>query len=104
MSSLGFNFQANQTGLVHTLFNNANGAGLFTLPQVQALNVDTPLLTKDPLTGLFKLTIGVEKAPQLTNFFPFPMTAPQTMINGQGKLEFQFSSPDNAAFFRLEAR
>ena len=86
------------------LFNNANEAGLFTPTQLQALNVGTPLLAKDPNTGLFKLTIGVEKATQLTNFFPFPMTAPQTTINGEGKLEFQFSSPDNAAFFRLEAR
>jgi len=32
------------------------------------------------------------------------MTAPQTTINAEGKLEFQFSAPDNAAFFRLEAR
>ena len=32
------------------------------------------------------------------------MTAPQTTINGQGKLEFQFTVPDNAAFFRLETR
>jgi hypothetical protein len=33
------------------------------------------------------------------------MNAPGTgaMINGSGKLEFQFSAPDNAAFFRLEA-
>jgi hypothetical protein len=38
------------------------------------------------------------------NFFPFPMTAPQTTINGEGKLEFQFTSPDNASFFCLEAR
>jgi len=38
--------------------------------QLQALNVDTPLLSKEPNTGLFKLTIGVEKATQLTNFFP----------------------------------
>ena len=72
--------------------------------QLQALNVDTPLLSKEPNTGLFKLTIGVEKATELTNFFPFPMTAPQTIINAEGKLEFQFSAPDNAAFFRLEAR
>ncbi len=104
MASLGFNFQVNQTSLVNTLFNNANGAGLFTQTQLQALNVDSPLLAKDPLTGLFKLTIGVEKATQLTNFFPFPMTAPQTIINAEGKLEFQFGAPDNAAFFRLEAR
>jgi hypothetical protein len=46
----------------------------------------------------------VEKATDLLNFFPFPMTAPPTTINGEGKLEFQFSAPDNAAFFRLESR
>jgi len=104
MSSLGFDFQANQTGLVNTLFNNANGAGLFTPSQLQSLNVERPLLAKDPFTGFFTLTIGVEKATQLTNFTIFPMTAPQTTINAQGKLEFQFTAPDNAAFFRLEAR
>jgi hypothetical protein len=32
------------------------------------------------------------------------MTVPQTTINGAGKLEFQFTVPDNAAFFRVEAR
>lgn len=104
MSSLGFNFQLRQTALVNTLFSNANGAGLFTQSQLQALNVDAPLLAKDPNTGLFELTIGVEKSTDLSNFFPFPMTAPQTTINAQGKLQFQFSSPDNAAFFRLESR
>ena len=104
MEPLGFDFQVSQTNAVSTLFSNANGAGLFTPSQLQALNVGAPLLTKDPNTGLFTLTIGVEKATQLTNFFPFPMTAPQTLINAEGKLEFQFSSPSNAAFFRLEAR
>jgi hypothetical protein len=104
MSPLGFDFRGRQTSLVNLLFNNAPGAGLFTQAQLQALNVDTPLLAKEPNTGLFKLTIGVEKATQLTNFFPFPMTVPQTSINAEGKLEFQFSAPDNAAFFRLEAR
>lgn len=104
MAPLGFNFQLNQSSLVGNLFATANGAGLFRLDQLQALAIGTPLLAKDPQTGLFKLTIGVERAPQLTNFFPFPMTAPQTIINGEGKLEFNFASPDNAAFFRLEAK
>jgi hypothetical protein len=104
MSSFGFNFQVKQLGLVGTLFANANGAGLFTQSQLQALNVDSPLLARDPNTGLFKLTIGVEKSTDLINFLPFPMTAPQTTINAEGKVEFQFNSPDNAAFFRLESR
>ena len=36
----------------------------------------------------------------------FPMNAPGTsaVINAQGKLEFQFTVPDNAAFFRLQAQ
>ncbi len=46
----------------------------------------------------------VEKSTDLISFLPFPMTAPHSNINAEGKLEFQFSSPDNAAFFRLEAR
>jgi len=37
-------------------------------------------------------------------FNPFPMTAPQTTINTEGKLELRFSAPDNAAFFRGIAR
>jgi len=48
--------------------------------------------------------IGIEKATLVTNFMAFPMTAPQTTINAAGKLEFQFTAPDNAAFYRLEAR
>ena len=35
------------------------------------------------------------------NFTPFPFLAPQTMVNSQGKTEFLFTVPDNAAFFRL---
>jgi hypothetical protein len=32
------------------------------------------------------------------------MTAPQTLINADGKLEFQFAAPDGTGFFRLESR
>ena len=85
--------------------NNPNAYGLYTSNQIQALNVDAPLLTKNP-DGTFLLTIGVEKSTTLAppSFSPFPMTAPQTTINGDGKLEFLFTSPDNAAFFRLQAQ
>jgi hypothetical protein len=38
------------------------------------------------------------------NFAAFPLTAGQTMINGEGKLEFHFGAPDNAAFFRPESQ
>ncbi len=104
MAALGFDWQTSQPALVETYFSSANGAGLFTTAQIQMLNIGTPLLQRDPVTGTFTLTIGVEKSADLNAFLPFPMTAPQTIINGAGKLEFQFTAPDAAAFFRLRVQ
>ena len=59
-----------------------------------------------PSSGQFTLTIGVQKAANLSlPFADFPMNGPgtSTLIDGQGKLEFQFTVPDNAACFRLES-
>ena len=50
LAGLGFDFEAPHTDLVNLLFSNANSAGLFTQSQLQALNVHTPRLAKDPLT------------------------------------------------------
>ncbi len=102
--ALGLDWQVSQPSLVSTFFTIANSAGLYTTNQVQALNVGTPLLIRNPQTGQFTLTIAVQKSTDLISFAPFPMTAPQTTINGQGNLEFQFTVPDNAAFFRLQAQ
>ena len=90
--------------------NSPNSYSLYTTTQIQALNVGTPLLQKNPTNGLFKLTLGVQKATSLTtnltNFVAFPMNGPgsSTAINGQGKLEFQFPGSNNAAFFRLQSQ
>ena len=113
MAALGFDWQLNQTDMVTTLFNNIssapsnlNAAGFYSQAQVQSLNVGTPLLQKNLSTGAFTLTIGVEKSTTLApqSFNPLPMSAPQTIINADGKLEFQFTVPDNAAFFRLQSQ
>lgn len=103
LASLGFDWQVPQTAMVTTYFASASANGLYTQAQLQALNVGAPLLGKNPATGEFTLTIGVEKSLDLSTFDPFPMTAPQTMINGQGKLEFRFTVPEDAAFFQLRA-
>ncbi len=82
--------------------DSPNNYGLYSLSQVQALHVGTPLLAKDSTTGKFKLTIGVEKSTNLVNFSPMAIPVGAATINAQGKMEFQFTSPDNAAFYRLE--
>jgi ASPM-SPD-2-Hydin domain-containing protein len=105
-SAMGFDWQTSQTSLVSILQNGANAAGLFTPVQVQALNVGTPLIQKNAGNGTFTLTIGVLKSTNLTSFQPFPLntSGATTTINGSGKLEFQFTVPDNAAFFRLQSQ
>jgi hypothetical protein len=106
MVALGFDWQVSQPALVSTYLTSANGAGYFTASQVQALNVGTPLIQKNPTTGIFTLTLGVTKSADLNIFNPFPMTGPgtSTVINGAGNLEFQFTVPDNAAFFKVQAQ
>jgi alpha-tubulin suppressor-like RCC1 family protein len=100
MEALGFNWQVSQPDLVNVYFANAEAGGLGS---GQGLYLDAPKLTKNPATGLFRLEIGIQKSTDLLNFTPFLMTAPQTRISGDGKLEFEFASPDNAAFYRLLA-
>lgn len=113
LAALGFDWQVSQAALVNALFSNTagllpnlNAAGYYTTAQIQALNVDVPLLQRAPGTGVFTLTVGLQKSTNLAtpnSFVPFPFTSPGTVINGQGKIEFQFTAPDNAAFYRLEA-
>lgn len=103
MAALGFDWQVSQPELVDVLFANANGANLYRLDQVQALNVNTPLISRDPATGRFKLTLGLRKSTNLADEVPFPMTPAQTAINVDGELEFEFDGSEDAAFFRVGA-
>jgi hypothetical protein len=130
LSPLGFNWQVSQPALVNTYYANAYAAGLynqaqcdamrttgrndvinnpgnynlFSQTQLQALCVGAPMLSKDPTSGQFKLTIQVDKSTDLVHFNPFPLVAPQTIINAQGQLEFQFTIPDGTAFFRVQSK
>jgi hypothetical protein len=103
LSPLGFNWQVSQPSLVSNLMTYASSANLFTPQQVQALNVGVPLLQKNQQSGFFTLTLGLQKSTNLTSFSPFPFTSQGISVDGQGELQFQFSVPDNAAFFRLQS-
>jgi len=104
MATLGFDWQVSQPNLVNTYTSSANGAGYYSPSQLQALQIDTPLIFKDPGTGEFTLIFGLKKSADLLNYQPFPMTSPGTTLNGAGKIEFKFTMPDPAMFFRLETQ
>ncbi len=103
LSILGFDWQIPNPDHVAAYYSMANLNGLFTSAQLQALNVETPLIVRDPTSGEFVLTIGLEKSMDLSQFDPFPLMPTQIMVNGDGKLELRFTVPDNAAFFQLLA-
>ena len=100
----GFDWQKPQPELVKAFLAGSNASGLYTPTQVQAMNVDTPVIQKDPTTGEFTVTIGLEKSTDLVHYTPFPVTMPQAAITADGKLQLRFSVPDNTAFFRLETK
>lgn len=104
LAGVGFDWTMNQTAMVNALYDGANDAGLFTQTQVQALHVGTPLIYRNPGTGKFKLTMDWKKSTNLADFFDFPAPANSVSVNPQGDIEMEFTSPDDAAFFRLEAR
>ena len=103
-AKLGFDWQVAQTDLVAKLKTGANAAGLFTQSEIQVLEVGTPFLVKDATTGEFKLTLGLQRSTGLSNFNAFPMPPADAKINTDGKLEFLFTSPDKAAFYRVQAQ
>lgn len=64
--------------------------------------MNTSLLTKDQASGKFKLTIGAMKSADLSTYSPLSFLKGETTVNSRGEMEFTFSSPGNAAFFRLK--
>ena len=90
------------------LFDNTDkldflrGNGLFLSSDVQALNIDVPLIVRDPATGQCTLSFGLQRSTDLQSFSPFPMTAPQITVTPEGRIEFSFPSPASASFFRVQ--
>jgi N-acetylneuraminic acid mutarotase len=103
-SAMALGFDLGFESGTDSVVTDPNAHGLYNLSQVQALHIGTPLLAKDSATGKFKLTVGVAKSTDLINFSPMPIEAGGATINAEGKMEYQFTAPDNASFYRLESR
>ncbi|ATC64270.1 hypothetical protein CMV30_10050 [Nibricoccus aquaticus] len=77
---------------------------LYRSTDLQTLTAGAPVITRDSVTGKWKLTMAVEKSTDLTHFTPLPFTVGTTSINASGELELEFTVADPAAFFRLQVR
>ncbi len=83
---------------------NPNTFNLYTLTEVESLNLVPPILSRDPVTQKWKLTIEIQRSTNLINYTTLPFTAADTVVNADGKIEFVFTVPDPNVFFRLHAR
>ncbi len=104
LATLGFNWQSDSTALAATLRNHANTVGLYSAEQMQALSVGLPVLSRNSTTGGFTLKLRLKKSTNLQSFELLPFTVDGTFVNpATGEIEFDFTPPENAAFFRIEA-
>ena len=103
MSSLGFEWQTAQAGMASAFLAGVNTGGLYSISQIQEMNIGTPLISKNATSGNFELTIGLQKSTNLQTFQHFSLNSTETTIEPDGRLKIRFSAPENAAFFRLKA-
>jgi hypothetical protein len=103
MSSLGFDWQLAQADKVSALQAGLDTDGFYTTSQIQAMNIDTPLISKNADTGEFEISVGLQKSTDLQTFEQFSLNATETTIEADGRLKIRFTVPDNSAFFRLQA-
>jgi hypothetical protein len=103
LEAAGFRAGQNDSARVAAIVAGAPEFDLYDPADMQALLVDTPLIFRDPGTGNFTLTMGLRKSTDLSTFNPLPVTANQTFINPQGKIEVEIESPDPRAFFQILA-
>ena len=102
LRELGFDWQVTQLDLVSTLMDHASKAGLYSTSEVQAIHAPAPVIARDEATGKFTLTMDWKKATDLSTFLDFPVTSPEVSVNAQGDIEFEFSAPEDAAFFKVD--
>jgi hypothetical protein len=96
-AALGFDWKKADKALVTTFREGAAAAG-YLPPAETAVKLGAPILTRDPITGKFTLQLSLEKSTDLKTYKPLEMNA-GTFKNGN--LEFEFTSPDNASFYRV---
>lgn len=102
LAPLGFNPEVYQRNDVQSFQQQVNLAGLFTEEQFQALRIDAPLISRDPESRQFHVTLGLQRADDLTSFAPLALTEDQISLTADGNILISLESESRTAFFRFE--
>jgi hypothetical protein len=96
-------YQLGRQAGIDEIMEEPNTFDLFSAAQIQTIHIGTPLLQRDASTGQFELKIAARKSTSLGAFSPLSFATGEVTLSPAGELLFRFSSPDNAAFFRVDA-
>ena len=77
-------------------------ANLYTANQLQNLALGAPVLKRDPETGNFILSLKLKKTVKDEDWKDLPASDGNLRVGDDGSIEFEFSSPDDAALLRIE--
>lgn len=101
MASLGFDPLVDSSSLRDLIHDNALGMDLYRASDMRALALGYPLLEKDPGTGHFHLTIGIETSQSLGTWLPLTGFSP-TYDEPAGLIDIDIT-PDGSSrrFFRV---
>lgn len=98
----GAQYGANRIAGQNDVVSDPGAFDLCSLDQIELLDFGVPQFERDPVTGLFTLTFGVEMTTNLLDFDPVWMDSSSVRVNGDGNVEFQFESVEDSAYFRLK--
>lgn len=95
-------YQLGRQAGIDEIMEEPNAFDLFSSAQIQTLHLGTPLLQRDAASGEFELKLSARKSSTLGSFTPLSFAAGDITLSPGGELIFRFSSPDSAAFFRID--
>lgn len=102
LASLGFLWQQSQVPLVQSFKQGVAAAGYIAPEQIESVKLTTPLLQRDPVTGLFQLQLKLQRS---VNLSQWSNLVPAQVNWSVGSASMNVSLPANSnatQFFRLQ--
>jgi hypothetical protein len=104
--ALGLDWETSQPGLVGAFLDTAHAAGLVYPEEVGGVSSSLVLVSRDPVTGLFSLRIRLWECSDLLapDFVPMSILPGNLNVNGDGEIQYDFSSDEEKMFYRAGFR
>jgi hypothetical protein len=102
LKPMGFDWQIpNDASMVRSILHRPAAVGLYSLSQIEALNVGYSLLQNTNNAGVFDLKLSLERSRTLSDFLRVPLLTNSVSVTGDGFLEIHVDGAEETEFFRV---